>query len=79
QVFQYLEPVDVLCLARTTKRLRAFLLNRHKSLHIWKAAFDNVPDLPPCPDHLSAPAYTHIAFVPVCHVRLTCRSNLSRH
>ncbi|KAF8559435.1 hypothetical protein OG21DRAFT_1503339 [Imleria badia] len=67
EVFQRLEPVDIIHLARTTKGLRAFLFDRHRSRHVWKTAIGNVPDLPPCPDHLSEPAYTHLAFVPVCH------------
>ncbi|KAF8559433.1 hypothetical protein OG21DRAFT_1453880 [Imleria badia] len=67
EVFQYLELVDILHLARTTKALRAFLLDRHRSRHVWKTAIGNIPDLPPCPDHLSEPAYTHLAFIPVCH------------
>ena len=48
--------------------LRAFLLSRSKSSTLWKNAISNVRGFPPCPDHMSAPAYTHLAFVPVCHV-----------
>lgn len=70
QVFQYLEPVDILYLARTTKTLRAFLLDRHWSCQVWKTAFSNVHNMPPpCPEYLSEPVYAHLAFVPVCHVR----------
>jgi hypothetical protein len=68
QIFCFLEPLDLLLLSRTTKALRAFLLSRRKSSAVWKNAISNVKDFPPCPDHMSAPAYTHLAFVPVCHV-----------
>ncbi|KAI9571240.1 hypothetical protein HD554DRAFT_2169086 [Boletus coccyginus] len=67
EIFSLLDPLDLLHLARTTKVLRAFLLNPRKSSALWKTAIRNVKDFPPCPDHLSAPAYTHLAFVPVCH------------
>ena len=68
QIFFFLEPLDLLYLSRTTKVLRAFLLSRSKSSTLWKNAISNVKGFPPCPDHMSAPAYTHLAFVPVCHV-----------
>ena len=68
QIFSFLEPLDLLCLSRTTKVLRAFLLSRRRSSALWKIAISNVKGFPPCPDHMSAPAYTHLAFVPVCHV-----------
>ncbi|KAF8546194.1 hypothetical protein OG21DRAFT_1427778, partial [Imleria badia] len=68
EIFLFSEPLDLLYLARTTKGLREFLLNRRKSFALWKNAIGNVKDFPPCPDHMSAPAYTYLAFVPVCHV-----------
>ncbi|KAF8546191.1 hypothetical protein OG21DRAFT_1210848 [Imleria badia] len=69
EIFLFLEPLDLLHLARTIKCLRGFLLNRGKSSALWKNAIGNVKDsdFPPCPDHMSAPAYTHLAFVPACH------------
>ncbi|KAF8416930.1 hypothetical protein L210DRAFT_3406158 [Boletus edulis BED1] len=67
EVFEYLEPVDLLHLARTTKGSRTFLLDRYRSGHVWKTAVSNVPGLPPCPGHLSQPAYAHLTFDPVCH------------
>ncbi|KAF9237381.1 hypothetical protein BU15DRAFT_76096 [Melanogaster broomeanus] len=69
-IFQFLDPLDLLHLSRTSKGLRAFLLNRDKSLTCWKIAINNV-GLPPCPDYISEPAYTHLAFVPLCHGCLT--------
>ncbi|KAI9571239.1 hypothetical protein HD554DRAFT_152106 [Boletus coccyginus] len=67
QIFLSLDPLDLLHLARTTKVLRAFLLSRSKSSALWKAAISSVKNFPPCPKDLSAPAYTHLTFVPVCH------------
>ncbi|KAF9237383.1 hypothetical protein BU15DRAFT_48806 [Melanogaster broomeanus] len=66
QIFQFLGPLDLLHLSRTSKCLRTFLLNRNKSLAFWKTAINNV-GLPPCPDYISEPAYAHLAFVPLCH------------
>ena len=59
QVLQYLGPVDLLDLARTTRALRARLLNCHGSRQVWTAAIRNVPDFPPYPSRLCEPAYTH--------------------
>ncbi|KAN0076990.1 hypothetical protein V8E55_010845 [Tylopilus felleus] len=67
EIFLLLEPLDLLHLARTTKALREFLLDRRKSSALWNSVIGNVEGFPPCPDHLSPPAYTHLAFVPVCH------------
>jgi len=76
-IFLLLDPIDLLHLARTTKALRAFLLNPRKSSGLWETAISNVEDFPPCPDHLSAPEYTHLAFVPVCHVGRMCVASIS--
>ena len=67
QIFWYLAPLELLYLARTTKALRAFLLNRQKSLRYWRCAFESIVNLPPCPSFLSEPEYANLAFVPFCH------------
>ena len=56
-------------LARTTKDLRAILMNR-SSISIWKHArsqFDNLPD---CPDDLNEPQYAELVFGKACTVCL---------
>lgn len=64
----YLMPSDILHLARTTKTFRTFLM-AHSSNHIWRAARMNVAlGFPDCPEHLSEPAYAHLAFDTYCHV-----------
>jgi hypothetical protein len=36
---------------------------------IWKAALENVPNLPPCPDDLNEPQWVDLVFGRNCHVR----------
>ncbi|KAF9227553.1 hypothetical protein BS17DRAFT_391696 [Gyrodon lividus] len=67
EILQLLEPLDLLHLSRTSNGLRAFFLNRNKSLPFWKTTIRNVKGLPPCPEYITEPAYTYLAFVPLCH------------
>ncbi|KAJ3913704.1 hypothetical protein F5877DRAFT_83533 [Lentinula edodes] len=67
EIFCYLEPRDLLRLARTSLDLRHILMSR-TSESIWRAARENVEGLPPCPDDLNEPQYAHIFFEPFCHV-----------
>ncbi|KAF9464633.1 hypothetical protein BDZ94DRAFT_1216309 [Collybia nuda] len=66
EIFGSLNPVDILHLARTTKDLRAILMNR-SSQWIWKRARANMKDFPDCPSDLTEPQYAHLAFDPLCH------------
>ncbi|KAH9483703.1 hypothetical protein JR316_0003176 [Psilocybe cubensis] len=73
EIFGYLDPLDLLHLARTCKMTRKFLMSR-KSWPIWKAARSNIiPKLPECPDDLSEPQYASLAFEKHCHF---CLRNL---
>ncbi len=68
QVYSYLYPRDLLALARTCKRFRAFLLHRSNE-SLWRAARENVGNLPPCPQFMSAPAFLNLLFSTHCQVR----------
>jgi hypothetical protein len=68
QIFGNLYPLDVLHLARSTKALRAILMRR-SAVSVWKAAFLNVPKLPPLPRDMTEPEYANLAFSRHCHVR----------
>jgi hypothetical protein len=48
QIFGHLRPYDILRLARTTKALRAILMQR-SAISVWKEARANVEGLPDCP------------------------------
>ncbi|KAF4614858.1 hypothetical protein D9613_003364 [Agrocybe pediades] len=68
EIFGHLKPLDLLHLTWTTKSFRALLLSKNAdSRAIWKESIANVPGLPPCPEDLSEPKYTHLAFVNICH------------
>ncbi|KAJ3836321.1 hypothetical protein F5878DRAFT_663089 [Lentinula raphanica] len=66
-IFCYLEPRDLLRLARTTKDLRGILMSR-SSENIWRIARGNVEGLPPCPVDLNEPQYANLLFESYCHV-----------
>ncbi|KAJ3532996.1 hypothetical protein NMY22_g7519 [Coprinellus aureogranulatus] len=66
EILSYLASVDLLHLARTTKRLRAFLMSR-TAIVFWKRSRESDTDRPPCPDDMSEPAYAHMLFSDFCH------------
>ncbi|KAJ3836175.1 hypothetical protein F5878DRAFT_625885 [Lentinula raphanica] len=67
EIFSHLSPIDLLHLARTTKDLRSLLMRKNTTT-IWKLAFKQVPEgMPECPQDMSYPAWTHLAFEPICH------------
>ena len=72
QIFGKLDPIDVLHLSRTTKSLRAILMQK-SSADIWKASLENVPDLPPAPEGLAEPRWVDLLFGKNCHVRVCLR------
>lgn len=76
QILSYLHPVSLLQLARTTRSLRRFLLNRQmsKSL-VWKPAFERLYkdtgfewDSEPCWKGLSTPKFASLLFEDACQV-----------
>ncbi|KAJ3767973.1 hypothetical protein FB446DRAFT_848745 [Lentinula raphanica] len=70
EIFCYLEPRDLLRLARTTRDLRGILMSKSRE-SIWRTARGNVeglPGLPPPPADLNEPQYANLAFENYCHV-----------
>ncbi|KAF8607777.1 hypothetical protein BDV93DRAFT_603554 [Ceratobasidium sp. AG-I] len=65
EIMSHLEPIDLISIARTTRRFRTLLMQR-SAKHIWHAAERNIPGLPHCPEHLSEPAYAALVFVKHC-------------
>ncbi|KAI0794317.1 hypothetical protein C8Q74DRAFT_569448 [Fomes fomentarius] len=65
EVFSNLHPRDLLKLARTCKKFRAFFLHRSNE-RLWHAARDNVGNLPPCPPCMSEPAFINLLFGTCC-------------
>lgn len=68
QIFSCLHPLDLLHLARTTKSLRAVVMNR-SARSVWRDAFASVDALPDCPEDISEPEYANLVFDNLCHVR----------
>ncbi|OJA11870.1 hypothetical protein AZE42_03262 [Rhizopogon vesiculosus] len=66
EIFGHLNPLDILRLARTTKQFRRVLMHR-SSMSVWKAARENVPNMPDCPVFWTEPHYANLAFDPHCH------------
>ncbi|KAG8925925.1 hypothetical protein FRC02_009339 [Tulasnella sp. 418] len=66
EICSHLYPVDLLHLARSSKRLRAILMTED-SVSIWRTSRKNqVNGLPDCPDDLSEPQYAALVFTTVC-------------
>ncbi|KAF8441082.1 hypothetical protein L210DRAFT_2128264 [Boletus edulis BED1] len=62
----YIQPMDILNLARTCKSFRQLLMTK-SSAFVWKAARRQVNGLPDCPTDLTEPQYAHLVFYPRCH------------
>ncbi|KAE9409268.1 hypothetical protein BT96DRAFT_970203 [Gymnopus androsaceus JB14] len=67
EIFFYLDPSDLLRLARTSKDLRCILMSK-TSENIWRTARGNVQGLPPLPFDLNEPQYAHLLYESYCHV-----------
>ena len=71
QIFRHLHPRDLLTLARTSKRLRAFLTRRNCAF-VWRASRALVGLLDPIKSfRMSELAFANVLFNNHCHVRLT--------
>ncbi|KAK0231404.1 hypothetical protein IW262DRAFT_1262338 [Armillaria fumosa] len=68
EIFSHLDPHDLLHLCRTSKSLRAILLDR-SALSVWKRARRNLENLPGILDVLSEPHYASLLFDKFCQVR----------
>ncbi|PBL01868.1 hypothetical protein ARMGADRAFT_953994 [Armillaria gallica] len=69
EIFSHLDPHDLLHLCRTSKSLRAILLDR-SALSVWKSARRNLENLPNIPDGLSEPQYASLLFDKYCQLCL---------
>ncbi|KAE9407365.1 hypothetical protein BT96DRAFT_130973 [Gymnopus androsaceus JB14] len=67
EIFCYLDPGDLLRLARTSNDLRCILISK-SSESIWRTARGNVRNLPPRPDDLNEPQYAHLLYESYCHI-----------
>src|SRR5882762_7919882 len=67
KIFGYLDPLNLLRLARTTKALRAILMNR-STLLLWKRARHAYYQMPDGPEGMSEPQYVSLALDLICDV-----------
>ncbi|KAI0371427.1 hypothetical protein BV20DRAFT_1067527 [Pilatotrama ljubarskyi] len=65
EIVTKLHPLDLLRFARVSKHFRSLLMGR-KSRHLWVAAFENVPGVPPCPPYVCEPRYAAALFDQYC-------------
>ncbi|KAF8159177.1 hypothetical protein B0H34DRAFT_654514, partial [Crassisporium funariophilum] len=63
-----LEPIDLLHLARTTKDLRAILME-HSIISVWKSSLSRTIGMPSCTYVLTEPQYAELAFKKNCFVK----------
>lgn len=68
QIYNYLDLKDLLNMARTSKKFRAFLLNKANERKLWVPALANTPGIPVRPPFMSMPAFAHLLYSPHCHV-----------
>ncbi|KAL0575694.1 hypothetical protein V5O48_006282 [Marasmius crinis-equi] len=69
EILKFLNPIDLLHLARTNKELRSILMCRSSSSS-WRAARENVAGLPALPSDLEEPQYASLLFDTHCHICL---------
>ncbi|KAF5368094.1 hypothetical protein D9758_004416 [Tetrapyrgos nigripes] len=67
ETFSYLEPLDILHLARTSHDLRDLLMSRSSS-SVWRNARRNIVGIPPLPFDMDEPQYANLAFDSYCHI-----------
>ncbi|KAI0737836.1 hypothetical protein C8Q80DRAFT_1211185 [Daedaleopsis nitida] len=65
EIVSWLEPLDLLYLARASKYLRSLIMSKDNAA-LWKAARKNVPGLPDCPAILAEPRYAAVVFDQHC-------------
>ncbi|KAG8908297.1 hypothetical protein FRB99_007831 [Tulasnella sp. 403] len=67
EVCGYLKPIDLLHLARSSKRLREILMSK-ESKPLWCRSRSLLNALPDCPEDLSEPAYASLMFENGCQM-----------
>ncbi|KAK0476783.1 hypothetical protein IW261DRAFT_1490057 [Armillaria novae-zelandiae] len=70
EVLGWLDPVDLLQLARSTTSIRKVLMSCSSAI-AWKAARSNIPGLPEPALGMSEPAWANLIFTSRCHVCMT--------
>ncbi|KAK0421426.1 hypothetical protein EV421DRAFT_1997214 [Armillaria borealis] len=65
-IFELLDPLDLLHLARLSKAFQRVLMSK-SSILAWKSARRNIIGLPEPLHGLSEPAWANLVFVPICH------------
>ncbi|KAF8061655.1 hypothetical protein FPV67DRAFT_290542 [Lyophyllum atratum] len=66
EIFGHLRPLDLLRLARSWKKMRAFLMNRN-ARWIWRQSLSRLEGFPECPPGMSEPQLTNLMFSAHCH------------
>ncbi|KAG9025571.1 hypothetical protein FS837_004890 [Tulasnella sp. UAMH 9824] len=61
EVCQYLKPVDLLQLARSSRRLREILVSKDAK-NIWRTSRTLIEGLPECPEDMNEPEYATLMF-----------------
>ncbi|KAI0041814.1 hypothetical protein FA95DRAFT_1526125 [Auriscalpium vulgare] len=61
EIFGHLPPADLIQLTRVSKAFRKILLTRRVSW-LWKASYALDPNVPPCPEDMTLPAWAHLLF-----------------
>lgn len=69
-----MHPLDLLRLARTSKKIRSIIMAR-TNRYIWTAAFAQIDTLPEPPTFLNEPQYAAFLFESLCTVKV-CFSSL---
>ncbi|CUA73015.1 DNA mismatch repair protein MutS [Carboxydothermus hydrogenoformans Z-2901] [Rhizoctonia solani] len=65
EITTHLLPMDLLSLARSNKFFRTMFMSR-TSLHLWRQALANAPEIPSCPPDLNEPQYISLLFSRTC-------------
>ncbi|KAH7868520.1 uncharacterized protein C8R40DRAFT_822481 [Lentinula edodes] len=68
EILSYVQPYDLLKLARINKAFRCLLISR-SSAFLWRISRANADDVPNPPFEFSEPAYAHLLFINYCSVR----------
>ncbi|KAI0041805.1 hypothetical protein FA95DRAFT_1610702 [Auriscalpium vulgare] len=67
EIFVHLPPADLIQLTRVSKAFRQILLTRRVSW-LWKASYALDPNVPPCPEDMTLPAWAHLLYGgAICH------------
>ncbi|KAL5638108.1 hypothetical protein ACGC1H_002383 [Rhizoctonia solani] len=67
EIIQHLPLPDVLSLSRSNTFFYQMLMTRSMAtLHVWRAAVENVPGLPRCPEDLCEPQYATLIYSKHC-------------